>query len=194
MLRDKSTFQSTRIQLRSSLQPLYFSTQGLRQIVLRYGDSVLIGMGGDNSCFFQFEIVWPPSDSVQSQRVEEIKDKFVNLRKKARLAVTTDDTPTTPGSRYESRIQTPANKSRWLHRHVRRLGAGAFGEVYETVNMHTGDHYAVKVLRRPRNATNDVSWRKDVLKQVTTLQKLHHVSKLLLDVSAPPGLCLLQQP
>jgi hypothetical protein len=120
LLRDKSAFQSTKIQLRSSMDPFYFNTLGPRQIVLRQGDSVLIGIGGDNSSLFQFEIFWPPLDTVNSQRVEELKDKFAKLPKHPRLAFAADDNPT-PGSRYEFRVQTLANNDRRLHRHVKRL-------------------------------------------------------------------------
>jgi serine/threonine protein kinase len=91
--------------------------------------------------------------------------------KKSSLAVTLSE-PSTPGSRYESRIRTPGNGQTWLHRHYERIGSGTFGEVYKTVNMHTGNHYAVKVLRRVGMVTNDVAWRKDVLNEVMNLQKI----------------------
>jgi hypothetical protein len=177
LLRDKSTFQSTMIQLRSDLSPLYFNSRGPRQIVLRQDDSVLIGMGGDNSRLFQFEIVWPPSDEMKCDRVEVLKKDFVNLPKKARLAVTAEENPG-PGSRYNTRIQKMPNNEKWLHRPIKMLGSGTYGEVHQTVNMHTGNYYAVKSLTRPRNAANDMTWRRDVLREVTTLQKLSHVSSL----------------
>jgi hypothetical protein len=48
LLRDKSAYGNTKIELRSSLDSLYFSTQTPRQVVLRYGDNIHLGMDGDN--------------------------------------------------------------------------------------------------------------------------------------------------
>ena len=175
LLRDRSSFKSTKVELRSNTDSLYFSNSGPHQVVLRQGDSIHIGMSGDNTCLFQFEINWPSLNDEESQRVEDFKFNFVNRPGKPRLAVTLDDTPT-PSSRYESRIQTVGSKEDWLHRRMKLLGKGTFGEVYKTVNMHTGGYYAVKVMTRPGTMAQDIAWRKDVSKEVTILQRLDHVS------------------
>jgi hypothetical protein len=146
-----------------------------RQVVLRFGDSIRIGMGGDNSRLFHFEIIWPPSNTVHSQRVEWLKEKFVKQLRKSHWPVNMDNTPT-PASRYESRIKTLGNDGVWLHRQIEEFGSVAFGEVHKTVNMQTGDYCAVKVMRRVGKEANDIAWRRNVLREVTTLQKLYHVS------------------
>lgn len=146
-----------------------------------------LASGGDSSCLFHFEIVWPLLNLVNSERLEKLTANFVKQPKKLRLAVTLADTPT-PRSRYESRIQTPGCGEKWLHRRLGMFGSSSFGEVHKSVNMHTGDYYAVKVLlRHAGKITNDVAWRKDVLREVTTLQRLYHVSS---HVPCAPGTSL----
>jgi hypothetical protein len=178
LFRDASSYRNTQVGLPNST--LSFSKEGVRQIVLRNGDSIHIAMGGRDGKLFQFEVVWPPSNLVKCERVEQLKTAFVNKPKKSRLAVTYEY-PQVRCSRPESGL--PACRGLedlepWEHCLVglEPLGHGASGVVFKTVNMHTGNYYAVKRMWHKSGYPNDKDWRKEVLREVNTLSRLRHVS------------------
>jgi hypothetical protein len=177
LIRDKSSLQSTRVYYHSDPKSLYLSDHpGIpRQVVIRHGDAVQLRMGGDNYDLLQFDVIWPPPDPASVEEVEEAKKVFLAQPQNPALAVTHPDT-STQASRYESRVQTPGSGKPWLHRKLTLIGAGAFGDVHKTVNMHTGEYFAVKTLRRPLGFGTDTEWRKSVLSEASLLQKLFHVS------------------
>jgi hypothetical protein len=62
------------------------STRRPRQIVLRPGQNVVIKMG-DTHSFFSFEMTWPPQQPMDLERMEMLKEDFINQPKKSRLAL-----------------------------------------------------------------------------------------------------------
>jgi hypothetical protein len=79
----------------------------------------------------------------------------------------------------------PGNEIRYTK--VKRLGGGSQGNVYEVVDMHTGDHYACKVIQPkpiPKlGITTEKEFRVKIEAEVALLSKLHHVSFFILTPS-----------
>ena len=176
LIRDTSTYRNTRIINTTDPENLYFSTAEdvPRQVVIRHGDPILLSAGGENKELAQFEVIWPLKDTKINNEMQILKQDFVARRRKARFSVTPYETPSF-ASRYESRVQSPKTSNPWLHRKLKILGAGTFGEVYKTLNMHTGEYFAVKIVRRSPEYASETDWRKAVRKEVKILETLCHV-------------------
>jgi hypothetical protein len=175
LLRDTSNLQKTKAHLCSMSNLFCFPSTGARQVVLRPDEIMRIGVGGENSCLYDFEVVWPPQDAQLCQEADQFKEEFLARPRSLGLAAT--EQTATPGSRYETRIQTPGQGPIWIHRRLGPpIGVGTYGEVSKTVNMHAGDYYAVKTIRPSEPLANDTAWRRHVLEEANTLQKLYHVS------------------
>jgi hypothetical protein len=91
---------------------------------------------------------------------------------------------------YNTRMNTPfqpepGNEIRYTK--VKRLGGGSQGNVYEVVDMHTGDHYACKVIQpkpMPKlGITTEKDFKLKIEAEVALLSKLHHVSFFILSLS-----------
>ena len=177
LIRDKSSLRNTRVYFHSDPESLYFSDHpGIpRQLVIRHGDVVQLRMGSDNHDQQRFDVLWPRPDPGTMLAVERAKEIFLVQPQNPALAITPEDTLALT-SRYESRVQISDSGKPWLHRKLTRIGSGGFGDVYKTVNMHTGGYFAVKTLRRPPGLGVDTEWRKTVLGEASLLQKLFHVS------------------
>ncbi len=179
LLRDTSTYKNTKVTSMTDADSLYFSTAEdmPRQVVLRRGDSVLVSAGGENKELAQFEVIWPVKMFVgYDDEIQVLKQDSVARRRKPRFSVTPYETSSF-ASRYESRVHSPNTSNMWLHRKLKILGAGTFGEAYKTLNMHTGEYFAVKVVRRGSNYASETDWRKAVREEVRILENLCHVSK-----------------
>jgi hypothetical protein len=91
---------------------------------------------------------------------------------------------------YNTRMNTPlqpepGNEIRYTK--VKRLGGGSQGNVYEVVDMYTGDHYACKVIQpkpMPKlGITREKDFKLKIEAEVALLSKLHHVSFFILSLS-----------
>ena len=85
-------------------------------------------------------------------------------------------------------MQSPSwfRKDQWHHRRIgHKLGKGSFGEVHKTLNLHTGDYYAVKTLQQPTAHTTEEVWKNAVLREVEILSVLCHVSCSLTALEVP---------
>jgi hypothetical protein len=175
LIRDKSSLRNTRVYYHSDPESLYFSDRpGIpRQLVIRHGDAVQLQMSSDNDDLFKFEVLWPPPDPTSLKKLEQEKEVLLARSQNPALAVTHEDT----SALSESRMQTPDSGKLWLHRTLTRIGSGGFGDVYKTVDMHTGGYFAVKSLRRPPSLAMEIEWRKTVLGEASLLQKLSNVSE-----------------
>lgn len=180
LIRDTSTLQNTRVVDFTNPEGLFFSkSEGVpRQVVIRAGDTIHLSMGGDDQDLFQFEVVWPIRDHEMQREMEKSKTAFAARPKHPHNEVTPYTTPL-PASRQPSRIQTPGSGKTWLHRKLHCLGAGTFGDVYKTLNMHTGEYFAVKVMRRTEPSSMDIEWKKSILQEVRILETLSYVSGII---------------
>jgi hypothetical protein len=91
---------------------------------------------------------------------------------------------------YNTRMNTPFQPElRKVIRYTRlkRLGGGSQGNVYEVVDMKTGDHYACKIIQpkpMPELGINiEKDFRVKVHDQVTLFSKLRHVGIFILSLS-----------
>ena len=91
---------------------------------------------------------------------------------------------------YNTRMNTPfqpepGNEIRYTK--MKRLGGGSQGNVYEVVDMHTGDYYACKVIQPkpiPKlGITTEKDFKLKIEAEVALLSKLHHVSFFILSLS-----------
>lgn len=180
LIRDTSASKNTKVVNFMNPESLFFSRseEVPRQVVIRVSDTIHISMGGDNKDLFQYEVVWPVRDLEMQREMEASKTEFLARRKKRQNEVTHYTTPL-PALRYESRIQNPEPGETWLHRKLDFLGSGTFGDVYKTLNMHTGEYFAVKTMRRTGPSSMDSEWRKSVLEEVHFLQTLSYVSGII---------------
>jgi hypothetical protein len=87
---------------------------------------------------------------------------------------------------YNTRMQTPfqpepGNEIRYTK--VKRLGGGSQGSVDEVVDMHTGEHYACKVIKyKPipeLGIDTEKAFKQKFEAEVSLLMKLRHVSSFL---------------
>ncbi|KKY17210.1 putative camk family protein kinase [Phaeomoniella chlamydospora] len=107
------------------------------------------------------------------EQVQESKRQFLERPKNPAYAITADDSDT-PASRYETRLQTPWDSgTRLAHRKLDTLGHGSFGIVHKAVDMHSGEHLAVKSIRLNPRQRNDYS-RKTIKREVEILHGLFH--------------------
>ena len=180
LIRDTSTLKNTRVVDCTRSERLFFSKSEdmPRQVVIRAGDTIHLFMGGDNKELFQYEVVWPIKDLEMQREMEISKYDFLARRKNRQMEVSHYTTPL-PASRYESRIENSGFGETWLHRQLNCLGAGTFGEVYKTLNMHTGEYFAVKVMRRTEPFSEDIEWRRSIFQEVCLLETLSYVSGML---------------
>jgi hypothetical protein len=84
---------------------------------------------------------------------------------------------------YNTRMNTPfqpepGNEIRYTK--VKPLGGGSQGNVYEVVDMYTGNHYACKVIQTmemPKlGITTEKDFKRKIEAEVALLSKLRHVS------------------
>ncbi|KAL8783878.1 MAG: hypothetical protein Q9195_009255, partial [Heterodermia aff. obscurata] len=126
----------------------------------------------------QFEVVWPHYDDHLRAWIDDAKAHFFEIInvKNPRLVATPGITISSL-QRHEARLQSPSwiHRDQWHHRKIgQRLGKGSFGEVHKTVNLHTGDYYAVKSLQRPAVFTTEQAWKEIIMQEVTILNALRH--------------------
>lgn len=180
LIRDTSASKNTKVVDVTRPERLFFSKSEdvPRQVVIRVGNTIRLSMGGDNKDLYQFEVVWPTRDLKMLQAMKASTTEFVARRKKIQNEVTHYTTPL-PASRYESRIQTSGSSETWLHRKLKFLGSGTYGNVFQTVNMHTGEYFAVKVMRRTQPSSTDIDWRKSIHEEVRFLETLSYVSGII---------------
>ena len=180
LIRDTSAFKNTKVVDCMNPDSLFFSTSDdvPRQVVIRVGDNIHLSMGGDNKDLFQYEVKWPIRDTEMQQEMEAFKTEFL-ARRKHRQNEVTHYTTRLPALRYEARIQPSGSREPWLHRTLDFLGAGSYGDVFKTVNMHTGEYFAVKVMWRTEPFSMDIEWRRSILEEVRFLETLSYVSGIV---------------
>lgn len=177
LIRDTSTCKNTKVVNYAKPESLFFSRSEdvPRQVVIRHGDPIQISMGGHKKDLFQFEVIWPRRDPQMQGEIENRMRDFLARRRNRIMEVTHYATPL-PALEYESTIQTSGSGDVWLHRKLGILGIGTFGDVHKTLNMHTGEYFAVKIMRRTESSSMNIEWRKSVLNEVRLLQRLSYVS------------------
>lgn len=156
ILRDRSAYQSTLLTNGLSSKQLLRGVP--RQRVIRRPDNLTIGMGGVNGDLVKFDLAWAPLDDEARFNAAQVVQEFVELPQNPRFAITRNDRDT-ESDRYEMRMQTPWDSTRLTHRKLKQLGQGSFDTVYQTVDLHTGDHLAVKIIRTDTAQRHTAYWK-----------------------------------
>ena len=177
ILRDTSTHRNTKVVNTTDPASLYFSSaDGIpRQVVVRHNDQIIVSVPGENNQTYLFAIIWPPNKSWIRQALATL------VQNHAHFVTRYNEIPSVSVTQYktpapQSRCEAQGTNEPWLHRKIRPLGIGTFGRVYQTVNMHTGEHFAVKVVKRGMASSSDSDLRRMANDEVNILKGLDHVS------------------
>jgi hypothetical protein len=177
ILRDTSSTKSTQVTYLELADDRLYRLQGdPRQRVLLTTHRILMHVGPA-----QFRIIWRvPKELDARQALEEAKAAFAKKQVAPELDLTFLDLQSLPSTAYELRsYYTPSVASQYqklpkiVHEKQRLLGSGAFGKVYETVDLNTGSLLAVKTSNR---GIDDSKYKRSLKREVEILAQLSHVS------------------
>jgi hypothetical protein len=86
-----------------------------------------------------------------------------------------------PATIKHTRVRTPQEHAHQdqaiCHYRTRELGRGLFGIVFETINVVTGDHLAVKTICVKQEDLDEKTIKETVKSQIKNLQEIAHVSQ-----------------
>lgn len=148
-----------------------------RKAVVQKDVNDIIGMGGTRLNLLQFKLIWHCTPKNTTKRVKDRESSL--LAENPRLAQTIDEADTVLPSQRETRIITSGPEhSRTRYVRGDRLGSGAFGVVYQALDLYTGKHMAVKIIKRPDGPMQQ-EWGK-LKREVQILSSIQHVSEDIL--------------
>lgn len=148
-----------------------------RQVVVAPNVNVVIGMGGTYCDLVKFKLVWWDRDP-------KILEDSPLVLPDPKLARTLGAAETEQPSRRETRTHTPATGTSLIRYSIKDsvpLGEGKSGKVYKAINVDSGKHMAVKIIRIPGQATEGErsAFRLAVKTEIEMLERLDHVSSPL---------------
>jgi hypothetical protein len=177
ILRDTSSTKSTQVKYLELDDDSIYRLQGdPRQRVLLPTHQIVMQIGPA-----QFRIIWRvPKEPAARQALEQAKAVFARKQVVPELDLTFLDLQSLPSTAYELRSHyTPSVASQYqklpkiVHEKRSLLGSGTFGTVHETVDLDTGNLWAVKTSNR---GVDDGRYKKLLKREVEILAQLSHVS------------------
>lgn len=129
----------------------------------------------------QFRIKWQVPEEPSARRaLEKAKTIFAQKQVAPELDLTFLNLQSLPSTAYELRsLYTPSVASQYerlpkiVHEKLDFLGSGTFGTVHRTVDLHTGDLWAVKT---SNYGVDDRRYKRSLKREVEILAALSHVS------------------
>ncbi|KAK2756232.1 hypothetical protein FQN54_005640 [Arachnomyces sp. PD_36] len=162
VLRDTSARATTQLILEDSLKKYFL--QGIpRQRVLPRLQN--IGIRIENA---EFEILWAKSSDDESRAA---RIAFAAQKLPDELAATSFTVDTQPETAHFTRVQTPQipellQRAGFLEHHKHMfLGAGSFAQVHQTVDLSSGDLFAVKTISFDPNKPLEEKRKKELYKR-----------------------------
>ncbi|CAG9983576.1 unnamed protein product [Clonostachys byssicola] len=145
MLQDRSSLHNTQFHGETAVS--FEPGRIPRRVVIDPSINLLLGFGGAGCDSYLFRIVWHDRLEVNVPKLISFREDNPRL---ARTVVDEDPTTMTPSDRA-TRLHIPASENLQPIRYStrRKLGRGAFGEVYSVINIDTGKLLAVKKVKRP---------------------------------------------
>ncbi len=179
MLYDRSHGQTTQV---SGENAMPFEYGRLRKIVVQAKLNTMIGMGGVGRNLIQFRLEWHQDSSETIEKVKKRQSIPQGYEENPRLTQTINEAESVLPSRRETRPHMPGpRQGKMRYATVIRLGSGQFGEVHKAVNVDSGELMAVKMLKKPSEASKQQDWKVSVYyalkREVEILSTINHVSK-----------------